>query len=239
MQYEYVWFDLGLTLVGNKRAEDYKNIMREFSVERSLEEIELAYYKTDKLFMREYKGILGGNRSYFLHWYLGVLNYYLHIELNIQEVYNALERNIGQKRTIYWKAFDYAIPTIKSLKKIGLKVGLISNWDKSCREVLKNNNLLELLDTVVVSSEIGFEKPSEEIFKLALKEGNAYPESSLYIGDNYYDDVIGASKVGMKCLLINPYGRIGIEELDYPHVIKDIRDILNYVDRNHQGKEVV
>ena len=49
------------------------------------------------------------------------------------------------------------------------------------------------------------------------------------MGDNYYDDVKGASQLGIRTLLINPSQRFGIEELDYPYVISDIREVERYI----------
>ena len=54
------------------------------------------------------------------------------------------------------------------------------------------------------------------------------PSECLYVGDNYYDDAVGASAAGMRTLLINPPGRLGIEELKFPDVIESIQDVERY-----------
>lgn len=237
VQYSHIWFDLGLTLVGTSRAADYAAVLNKFGIHKSEQEIEIAYHMTDKLFMREYKGLLGKDKSLFMPWYLGVLNYNLDVQLNLYEEYSAI-REFKDNQNFSWRTFGFTVETIMKLKNIGLKVGLISNWDKGCRQVLSANNILELFDTVVISAEVGYEKPSEKIFRYALEQAKALPETSLYVGDNYYDDVLGSSRVGMQCLLINPYGRKGIEELDYEYVIRDIREIFNYLDKNNSRLEV-
>ncbi|WP_395027909.1 HAD family hydrolase, partial [Robinsoniella sp.] len=99
-----------------------------------------------------------------------------------------------------------------------------------CRKVLEENQLLDLLDTVVISSEMGVEKPEKEIFEAAFEQGNTCAKESLYVGDNYYDDVLGAAKVEMNCVLINPYGNEGIEEISYDKIISDISEIIKFVD---------
>lgn len=228
--YSYIWFDLGMTLVGNNRAENYKNTLAQFGISKSVQEIEIAYHMADKLFMREYRGILGKNEKIFLPWYLGVLNYNLRVELDLNKV-SQVSREIRNSEKRIWKAFSYSRTIISEIKSRGVKVGLISNWDTSCRKVLEDNRLLELLDTIVVSSEVNLLKPSKEIFSYAVQKSKANPDTSLYVGDNYYDDVIGASKVGMPCLLINPYGNAGIQELNYPYVIKDIREVVQYLEK--------
>lgn len=230
MYYSHIWFDLGMTLVSTNRAENYKNVLRDFGINKSVEEIEIAYHLADKLFMREYRGILGKGERIFLPWYLGVLNYKLGVEIDLYELLEALNKIKSLSKNT-WKTYEYSIAVIKKLRNLGLKVGLISNWDLTCRKILKENSLLELFDTVIISSEVGFLKPSKQIFDYAMKEAGADYKKSIYIGDNYYDDVVGAAEVGMKCLLINPYKKIGIEEINYPYVIKDIRDVFKYLNK--------
>lgn len=228
MQYTHVWFDLGLTLVHTGRVTSYKKLLDLFNVDKTEAEIERAYHVTDKLFMREYRGVLGKNPDCFMPWYYGVLNTQLKIELELDLIYRMMVK-IKDSHNLGWTTFPYSLSVLRELKDAGLKIGLISNWDISCRDVLRQTNLLALLDTVIISSEVGFEKPNEEIFRIALEQSGADPAASIYIGDNYYDDVLGANKVGMTCLLINPYGKLGIEEIDYPHVISSVCDARAFI----------
>ena len=230
MRFTHVWFDLGLTLVYTDRAKSYQKLLTLFNINKSEEEIKRAYHVTDKLFMREYRGILGKHPDFYILWYYGVLNYQLSVEIELGMICELMAK-IKNSHTSSWTSFTYSREVIIELKNSGLKVGLISNWDTSCRDVLSKNNLLELFDTVIVSAEVGYEKPAEEIFCLALEQSGADASTSIYVGDNYYDDVIGSAKVGMRCLLVNPYEKFGIEEIEYPYVIKDIRGIKQFINR--------
>ena len=75
---------------------------------------------------------------------------------------------------------------------------LISNWDPSCRSVLEQNGLTPYLDPILVSSEVGVEKPDRRIFEKALELSGEDPRECLYVGDNYYDDGVGALKWGWR-----------------------------------------
>lgn len=225
---QYLWFDLGYTLVKINREEVYQRTLEHFGVRKSLEDIALAYHLTDKLFMREYQGILGKDSRVFLPWYIGTLNYNLQLALPLEEVIQ-VQRSYVQEQRVRWKAFDFTQETLRHLRELGYRLGLISNWDGSAREVLAHNGLDEAFDVIVISSEVGIEKPDPKIFELALSRGNVTPQQSLYIGDNYYDDVVGSRKAGMSCLLINPYQQRGIEELTYDNVIASIQDVAAYL----------
>ncbi len=231
MKYTHIFFDLGLTLVRLKRGEAYQEVLESFGVKKQISEIEKAYHYADKLFMRDYIGVLGKNPDDFMPWYLGVVNYQLDIRLNLINVYTK-HKEIIKKRGFSWYCFEHTINTLKTLKEKGYKVGLISNWNNTCRKVLDDNGISQYLDYIFISEEIGVEKPNPEIFNKAFEVANVKPENALYIGDNYYDDVVGCKKVGMDCLLINPYGRYGIKEIDYDFVINDSSEVLNFLENN-------
>lgn len=224
----YLWFDLGYTLVRTNREEVYQKVLEHVGVYRSLEEIELAYHRTDKLFMREYQGVLGKDSRAYMPWYIGALNYDLRLMLPIEEVI-AAHRKLASGHPVRWKAIEGAKETLRELRGLGYRLGLISNWDATARDVLADNGLDEELDEIVISSEAGIEKPDPAIFRLALEKGGVTPSQSLYIGDNYYDDVVGSRKAGIHCLLINPYGDCGVEELSYRPLIRGIQDVPGYL----------
>lgn len=210
---EFVWFDLGYTLVYLDREVPYQKLLEHFSIYVTLSDITKAFHLADKFFMREHKGLLGEEQSTYMDDYILKLNQYLNIDLTLtyhqmQLIYNKL--NIKKYN---WKAYPYTIQTIKSLKSKGLGIGLISNWDNSAKEVLKQNGLLDLFDEVIISSEVRVKKPDPQIFELAMKKRNLSAQQCVYIGDNYYDDIVGSAQLGMMGMLINPFGNLGTEEL--------------------------
>ncbi len=221
MKYKYLWFDLGMTLVETSRSIYYQNVLQKFEIAKTEEEIKKAYHITDKIFMREYPHVISQKSEEFLPWYLGVLNYKLGVQLNIFDCYDLLKE---QKRIEEepWHCIPHVKETLDLLKQKGFHLGLISNWDSTCRKVLKDNGLDQWLERIIISSEVGIEKPDSRIFTSALQCSGATSDCSLYIGDNYYDDVIGASKVGMDSVLVNPYGSLGIEEIKGVKIIPDI-----------------
>ena len=75
MAYEYLWFDLGMTLVETSRSIRYQKVLEDFQIVKEEKEIRKAYHITDKIFMREYPHVLGQSPEKFFPWYLGVLNY--------------------------------------------------------------------------------------------------------------------------------------------------------------------
>ncbi|WP_255637607.1 HAD family hydrolase [Virgibacillus sp. AGTR] len=219
---KYIWFDLGYTLVYLNREELYQQLLKNHGITLPLEDIALAYHLADKYFMREHPGLLGKKRELFMHDYHHILHSYLGIA-PMEET-----QPITNKKP-EWRVFPETLSILKQLKNTGYQVGLISNWNNTAREVLQQTGIIHYLDHVVISSEVGIEKPDERIFQHACQQAGVSPEESLYVGDNYYDDVIGSHKVGMDCVLINPYERKGIEELKNVDPIANIKDLFQKV----------
>ncbi|MFE4710676.1 HAD family hydrolase [Paenibacillus sp. NPDC056722] len=224
MTVAYIWFDLGYTLVYLEREAAYREFLLEQGIERSLQAIEKAYHQTDKLFMRQYKGALGKDTDTFYPWYIGILNYSLNVHFDLVRQCRRL-REIEAQQKSGWRAFPETLEVLGTLKEQSYGIGLISNWDLTARSVLEENGLLPFFDQIIISSEVGAVKPDEVIFQKALKLAGVSAGQSLYVGDNYYDDVIGSQRVGMESCLINRFGKLGIEEIGSVPTLSSIKEL--------------
>jgi putative hydrolase of the HAD superfamily len=108
-------------------------------------------------------------------------------------------------------------------------MGVISNWDESAREILRIHGLERFFEHLIISSEVGWEKPHVEIFEKALQVAGVEPDECVYVGDNYYDDAVGSRKAGMEAIIVNRFGTLGIEELENCPVIPDVRELDRYL----------
>lgn len=89
---------------------------------------------------------------------------------------------------------------LESLRNRGLRLGLVSNaFDPPylLHRDLADAGVAERIDYAVFSSELGKRKPHPEIFVRALSALDVRPEAAVFVGDRLYEDVGGASAVGM------------------------------------------
>ena len=227
---DFIWFDLGYTLLYIKREEPFRAVLAEFGIDRSLDEIDKAFHRVAKLFMREYPGVLGRKTENYLPWYVGFLCHYLDIRGDVFAIcvrWMDVWRNLSP----LWHAYGNVHDVLDCLVAKGLSLGVISNWDPSAKPILASYGLLDYFNPCIISSEVGVSKPSREIFRLALDRAKADPSRCLYVGDNYYDDAVGAASVGMKCLIVNRFGTFGVEELASQPLIRDISGIIPFLER--------
>ncbi|HAR66641.1 MAG TPA: hypothetical protein DCR55_10570 [Lentisphaeria bacterium] len=103
----------------------------------------------------------------------------------------------------YWRLFEGAADTLAALKGQGYQLAILSNWDKRLRTLLDGFGLSQYFTHVVISAEVGIEKPAAEIFQHTERELATAPETILHIGDSRRHDQAGAEAAGWQWLLID------------------------------------
>ena len=126
-----------------------------------------------------------------------------------------------------FKAYDDTLPTLKELKNRDLIIGLVSNVVQDMEPTYTELGLQPYLDFKVTSSEVGYDKPRPEIFTAALKKAQVKPEESIFVGDQYHLDIVGAQGVGMKGVLIDR-NNYSPEVTDCPR-ISSLTEITQYI----------
>ena len=86
LRVSFIWFDIGYTLLYMQRESTYQEALREFGIDKPMDDIKRGFHLTDKLFMREYPGIFLKPREVYMPSYIGILNYRMGINLNVCEL---------------------------------------------------------------------------------------------------------------------------------------------------------
>ena len=99
-----------------------------------------------------------------------------------------------------------AAPLLRELRRRGIRVGVLSNtmWPRSAHErVFIRDEVLELIDAAVYTSEIAWSKRHPEAFRAIMAAlGVDAPQNCVFVGDRPYDDIHGAKGAGMRAVLI-------------------------------------
>ncbi len=232
----FIWFDIGYTLVYMQREKTYRQALLQFGRDVPLEDLKREFHLTDKLFMREYPGVFMNSRAVYMPWYLGHLNFRLGVAVDVCAL-DACWEEIKKGVHPYWLPYARTQEVLEALRRESIGLGVISNWDQTARDVLREARLIDYFDHIVISCEVGHNKPHPVIFETALAKAGVPPDACLYIGDNYYDDALGSRRIGMEALIINRYGTLGVEEIKDCPIITDLSELLTHVARcNGQGE---
>jgi putative hydrolase of the HAD superfamily len=118
--------------------------------------------------------------------------------------------------------------TAEQLQQIGelYPIGVISNADGKIENVLRACGIADCFRTITDSGLVGHEKPHPEIFRYALKQMNAAPEQSLYVGDVYSVDYLGATGAGMQAILMDIPGAYRDKGLPRVESLAELKSLL-------------
>jgi putative hydrolase of the HAD superfamily len=116
---------------------------------------------------------------------------------------NAIEAmyNITQKN---WYREEDAIPTLETLKKLGYRMGIISNTsdDHNVQGIVDRLELRPYFEYIITSAAFGIRKPDKRIFQAALDHFQISPDAVAMVGDLLQTDVLGANEMGMYSIWI-------------------------------------
>ena len=107
------------------------------------------------------------------------------------------------------------------------QIAVISNADGKIEDVLRRCGIADCFLTITDSGLVGHEKPHPEIFRQALRSLNAQPNDSLYVGDVYSVDYLGATGAGMQAVLMDvprAYLEKGVPRVESLAELRDIMD---------------
>jgi putative hydrolase of the HAD superfamily len=128
-----------------------------------------------------------------------------YVKAKLKEKYNIILPQ--EDFNTYWNSilWEYCVPfedaeeTLEILSKKYL-LGLVTNGESEAQRMkLKKAGLERFFteNTIVVSGDRGIHKPDVRIFQEAMKKLNVAPEESVFVGDIFSNDVLGAYRAGM------------------------------------------
>ena len=197
-QRRFIFFDVGNTLLFPNRAR----ILAPLPAEKhpTLE----AWQALERRTKREFdQGLMSGKVD---HGFWRTFHTYLLEQCSAVDdgICDALVQNT--QNSANW---DQILPgTRDALERIKRQYGIavISNADGRIDAVLRRCGICDCFASITDSGNVGHEKPHPAIFAAALREMKADPADSLYVGDVYSVDYVGARNAGMQAVLFDLAG---------------------------------
>lgn len=99
-----------------------------------------------------------------------------------------------------WRLYDDVPAALARLAASDLRLAVVSNWDERLPALLAELGIAERFTAIVVSVEVGVEKPHPAIFAAAAERLGVDPERIVHVGDRRLEDVEGAEGAGLRAL---------------------------------------
>lgn len=115
---------------------------------------------------------------------------------------------------------------LDSLQKDGYILGVISNRDKPFHEELKNLNLDSYFNFSLAGGEVKSFKPDTLIFDHGLKKAGVNAGEAIYVGDNYFADIVGSRRAGLTPVLYDPHSLFPDAECAVIRSFADLPELL-------------
>lgn len=210
--YKAIFFDLDGTLRHTVPlgAEMYREKLVEFGVEIS-DEIHQEtcrwehYYWANSLELRQDSAKFTGKEGAFWKNYATLRLKKMGLSKEEIEKFRPLLRKFftDEYESINWVPPElYSI--LPELRKSGYTLAVLSNRRNPFMDIMDELSLTDHFDAIMAAGEVGSWKPDPKIFLPLLTRFDLAPEEVLYIGDNYYADIIGARNAGIAPLLYDP-----------------------------------
>ncbi|TAL36589.1 MAG: HAD family hydrolase [Spirochaetes bacterium] len=135
------------------------------------------------------------------------------------------------RRSLLYMPKD-SLRTLSSLKRLGMKIGLVSNADTLERAGWEECPAAPFFDSVVFSCDVGFMKPEPGIYEISLRALDEHPERCVFSGDGGSEELRGAREAGITTVLV--HGMIGrlwpelipARRIHADHVVERVSDLL-------------
>lgn len=146
----------------------------------------------------------------------------------VRELVSVASLRDAMLRSLQFSPAPGAADALRALKRMGMTLIVVSNWDISLDEALRKARLSDELDAVITSAAFGAAKPDASIFKHALKVAAATPAEALHVGDSPELDAAGALGAGIRPILIGTGLRASVATIsslcELPGLVRSLRE---------------
>lgn len=123
------------------------------------------------------------------------------------------------------RLYDDAVPFLTKLRASGILIALVSNCGDTTRSLLEYAGVIPLVDSVVLSCEVGSIKPSPQIYVSALEDLGVAAADAVFI-DDQPGFCAGADAVGVRPVQISRGELDGqVAGVGFP-VVRSLSDVL-------------
>lgn len=208
----WVLWDVKDTLLKVRASvgEQYCKEAERMGLNLSPVEVEAAFLQAYRHYSSRYPnyGITQGLNGQ--SWWMGVVRDTLsQCRVKDPALLNTMAHNLYHNfcKAENWEVFPDSQKALESCSSLGLKQGVVSNFDSRLKEILRVCGLLSHFSFLITSEEAGIGKPSPTIFDQALQKCGVPAASVAHVGDHYVNDYLTSRSVGIHGFLLDRHNK--------------------------------
>lgn len=148
------------------------------------------------------------------------------VKAPVSEIHQIIYAEFSRKRK--WVPFPEVREVLNFINKTNLIIGLVANWDTGLKKQYEKLNLASFFDFFVASTEVGFEKPDPQIFRIALSQVSLNANEVIYVGNELEADIFCPQKIGMTPVLVDRDSKIESDRVDCLK-INNLKQLIPYL----------
>ncbi len=137
--------------------------------------------------------------------------------------------------------YPFTLDMLAALRRKGYRLALLTNGNSRLqRGKLRHLGLEDAFDCVLVSGEVGADKPDPKIFQLCAQALGLEPGQMAYVGDNPMADVQGAYNAGCIPIWVRTSVGWGFPEVKRtPYEINDVSELESLLETMTQKENIL
>lgn len=213
-QPKVIFLDAVGTLFGVRSSvgQVYGDLARQVGVETNADELDKAFYRSFKSAPRMAfpdAPVTDIPHLEYRWWQAVAADTFQRIDALKQfDNFDAFFSDVYQHFTTAapWVVYTDTIASLERWQRLGITLGVISNFDSRLYTVLETLSLKPYFESVTISTEVGVAKPDARIFQAALQKHGCAAGQAWHVGDSRAEDFEGAKAAGLKPILVERRG---------------------------------
>ncbi|XP_053301964.1 haloacid dehalogenase-like hydrolase domain-containing protein 3 [Pleuronectes platessa] len=228
----WVLWDVKDTLlkVRSSVGEQYCREAERMGLSVSPAEVEAAFHQAYRRYSSRYPnyGIIQGLDGQ--SWWMGVVrDTFSQCRVQDPALLNTLAQNLYHNfcNAENWEVFPDSKKALESCSSLGLKLGVVSNFDCRLEAILRVCGLRSYFSFLITSEEAGVAKPNPVIFDQALQRCGATAAGVAHVGDHYVNDYLCPRSVGIHGILLDRHNKQNQPDVPPEHRLSSLEELLS------------
>lgn len=124
-----------------------------------------------------------------------------------------------------WEIFPDSEMALKSCSSMGLKLGVVSNFDNRLEGILRGCGLLSHFSFLLTSEDAGIAKPNPVIFEQAIQKCGVPASNIAHVGDHYIYDYLTSRSLGIQGYLLERDHKDSHPDVPSRHLLRSLKEL--------------